>query len=99
MDTITDTFTTLNETFTKAVSSLQAQVLAVHREAAATFAKASELPSWVPAVEAPASVDALVEKAYGAQAERLEADKKFALDLIDVWTPKSGSSRSAKSAK
>ena len=44
MDTITESLTSVNEAYTKAVSALQSQVVAFHRDAAAAVAKASELP-------------------------------------------------------
>jgi hypothetical protein len=98
MDTITESLTSVNEVYTKAVSALQSQVVAFHRDAAAAVAKATELPAW-PTVEPPVSVDELVGSAYDFQVQQLESNKQFVLDLIDAWTPKSGTTRSAKSGK
>ena len=43
------------------------------------------------------SVDAFVAQAFEFQAQRLESDKQFALELLDVWTPKPASrSKTAK---
>lgn len=96
MDTLTETLATVNEAVAKTVNAVQAQLLALHRDAAAAVAKASEsLPSLEPS--APVDLDAFVKSAFEFQAQRLEADKQFALDLIDVWTPKpAGRTRSSK---
>ena len=87
MDTLTESFSTANEAVTKAVTAMQSQVVAMHRDAAAAVAKVGETPSWLP-VEPLPSVDKLVEQAFEFQAQRLEAGKQFALELLDVWTPK-----------
>jgi hypothetical protein len=99
MDTITESFTSVNDVYTKALSAVQAQVVAFHRDAAAALAKVGELPSWLPTIEPLVSVDDLVGRAYDFQVQQLESSKQFALDLIDAWTPKSGPARSAKSGK
>ena len=98
MDTLTETFSTANEAVTKAVTAIQSQVVAMHRDAAAAVAKVGETPSWLPSIEPLPNVDSLVEQAFEFQAQRLEAGKQFALELLDVWTPKPASARS-KTAK
>ena len=98
MDTLTETFSTANEAVTKAVTAMQSQVVAMHRDAAAAVAKVGETPSWLPSIEPLPSVDSFVEQAFEFQAQRLAAGKQFALELLDVWTPKPASARS-KTAK
>ena len=88
MDSFTETIATINEGTLKAIGTFQEQMLAFNRDVAAAFARV-ELPSWVPTPEPAAvdtNVDDLVKQAYSFQAQRVEADKKFALDLIDIWT-------------
>ena len=88
MDSFTETIATINEGTLKAIGTLQEQMLAFNRDVAAAFARV-ELPSWVPTPDPAAvdtNVDDLVKQAYSFQAQRVEADKKFALDLIDIWT-------------
>jgi hypothetical protein len=87
MDTLTETISTINETTLKAISTLQEQLLAFNREVAAAFAKV-ELPSWLPAAEPTTNVplDELTKQAFDFQAQRVAADKQFALDLVDIWT-------------
>ena len=87
MDTLTETFSTINDATAKAITTFQEQVLAYHREVAAAFGR-FELPSWIPTPEpvGDVRVDDLVKEAYDFQAQRVEADKKFFLDLVDIWT-------------
>jgi hypothetical protein len=88
MDTVTDTLATVNESTLKAIGIIQEQVLAFNRDIAAAFSRV-ELPSWMPTPDPSATdtnVDSFVKQAYEFQAQRVEADKKFALDLIDIWT-------------
>ena len=98
MDTLTESFSTATQAVNKAVTAMQSQVVAMHRDAAAAVAKVGETPSWLPSIEPLPSVDTLVEQAFEFQAQRLEAGKQFALELLDVWTPKPASARS-KTAK
>ena len=49
------------------------------------------MPSWLPSVEPQPSVDTFIAQAFEFQAQRLEADKQFTLELLDVWTPKPAS--------
>ena len=86
MDSLTETFGTINEATLKAISTIQEQVLAFNREVVAAFGKV-ELPSWLPTPEpSDVNVDAFVKQAYEFQAQRVEADKQFALGLVDIWT-------------
>jgi hypothetical protein len=89
VDTLTETIATLNETTLKAIGTFQEQVLAFNRDVAAAFGKVAELPSWIPTPEplTDVKVDALVKQVYDFQAQRIEADKQFALGLVDIWTP------------
>ena len=100
MDTLTETFSTLNEATGKAITTFQEQVLAFHREVAAAVGKI-ELPSWVPTPEpaAEVKVDDFVKQAYDFQAQRVEADKKFFLDLVDIWTKAAPKPAPASSSK
>ncbi len=86
METLADTISTINEATLKAIATAQEQVLAFNREVAAALGKV-ELPSWLPAPQ-PADVplDTLTKQAYDFQAQRVAADKQFALDLVDIWT-------------
>jgi len=100
MDTLTETFNTINEATGKAITTFQEQVLAFHREVAAAVGKI-ELPSWVPTPEptADVKVDDFVKQAYDFQAQRVEADKKFFLDLVDIWTNAAPKPAAASSSK
>jgi hypothetical protein len=86
MDTLTDTISTINEATLKAISTFQEQVLAYNRELVAALGKV-ELPAWLPAPQ-PSDVpfDALTKQAFDFQAQRVAADKQFALELVDLWT-------------
>jgi hypothetical protein len=86
MEQLTETISTINEATLKAISTIQEQVLAFNREIVAALAQV-ELPSWLPAPQ-PTDVplDALTEQAFDFQAQRVAADKQFALDLVDIWT-------------
>ena len=86
MDALTETISTINESTLKAIGTLQEQLLAFNREIAAALAKV-ELPSWLPAPE-PTDVPLgdLTKQAFDFQAQRVAADKQFALDLVDIWT-------------
>src|SRR4029079_15949747 len=95
-DSLTETIATINETTLKAIGTFQEQVLAFHRDVAAALGKV-ELPSWLPTAQplADVKVDDLVKEVYGFQAQRVEADKQFALGLVGIWAP---SARRAASA-
>jgi hypothetical protein len=89
MDSFTEAIASFNENTLKAIGTFQEQVLAFNRDFAAALSKI-ELPSWMPAAEVPQSdvkVDDLVKQAYDFQAQRVAADKKFALDLVNIWAP------------
>jgi hypothetical protein len=88
MSTITDTVASVNESTLKALATVQEQILAANREAAALVAKAPAAPSWVPTPEPVVEVDQLVKQVYAFQAKTVEANKSFALALVDAWTPK-----------
>ena len=94
MDTLTESLSTVNEAVTKAVTAMQSQVVALHRDAAAAVAKVGEPPSWLPSVEPLPSVDELVEQAFDFQAQRLEAGKQFALELLECLDAEAGAARS-----
>jgi hypothetical protein len=102
MDTVTETVASFNESALKAMNAFQEQVLAFHREAAAAITSPPELPSWVPTPESlpEVDVDGLVEQTYDFQLQGLQASKAFALQLIDIWTPKTPKAKAtAKSTK
>ena len=86
MDTLTETIATINETTLKAISTFQEQVLAFNRDVAAALGRV-ELPSWLPTPDpsTDVKVDDLVKEVYDFQAQRVEADKQFALGLVDIW--------------
>jgi hypothetical protein len=88
MDTLTESITAANETALKALTSVQEQILAAHRELSARYAKAFDVPGWVPSPTplTDVSVDSFVEQAYEFQAQKLEADKQFAVGLVNAWT-------------
>jgi hypothetical protein len=100
MDSLTEAIATINETTLKAIGSFQEQVLAFNRDLAAVVGKASELPSWVPTPEplTDVKVDDLVKQVYNFQAQRVEADKNFALGLVDIWAPAARKSASASAS-
>jgi hypothetical protein len=86
MDQLTETISTINDATLKAIGTVQESVLAFNREFAAALGKV-ELPSWLPTPE-PSDVplDALMKQAFDFQAQRVAADRQFALDLVDIWT-------------
>ena len=89
MDSLTESIASLNESTLKAIGTFQEQVLNFNREVAAAWSRV-ELPSWLPTPEVPQSdvkVDDLVKQAYDFQAQRVAADKQFALDLVNIWAP------------
>jgi hypothetical protein len=100
MDTLTETFSTINDATAKAITTFQEQVLAFHREVAAALGR-FELPSWVPTPEPTTDVrvDDFVKEAYDFQAQRVQADKKFFLDLVDIWTNANANTSANASAK
>jgi hypothetical protein len=102
MDTLTESITATNETALKALTGVQEQILAVHREVSAAYAKAFDVPAWMPSTTplTDISFDSLVEQAYDFQAQRLEADKQFARGLVNLWTtPAAKTTKSSRSTK
>lgn len=102
MEALTETIASVNETTLKAISTLQDQILSFHRDVSAAYAKAVDVPSWVPSPEplADVKVETLVEQAYDFRAQLVEADKQFALGLVDIWSsPSSKPARATKAAK
>jgi hypothetical protein len=100
VDTLIATVAEINESLSKAAQSVQDQVLATHREAAAALAALPEAPSWLPVRPAPVGdvkLDEIVTRAFDAQIAQLESSRQFALGLVDIWTakPTSRSSRKA----
>jgi hypothetical protein len=85
METLTETISTINDATLKAIGTAQEQLLAFNRDVVAALGKV-ELPSWLPASE-PTNVplDTLAKQAFDFQAQRVAADRQFALDLIDIW--------------
>jgi hypothetical protein len=90
VDTLTETISTINDATLKAIATLQEQVLAFNRQFVEALGKV-EGPSWLPAPQ-PSDVplDALTKQAFDFQAQRVAADKQFALDLVDIWTRSAG---------
>jgi hypothetical protein len=100
MDNLAEAIASFNENTLKAIGSFQEQVLSFNREIAAAWSRV-ELPSWLPTPEVPQSdvkVDDLVKQAYDFQAQRVAADKKFALDLVNIWAPTTAAPRKPASA-
>jgi hypothetical protein len=99
MDSLTETIVSLNESTLKAIGTFQEQVLAFNRDVAAALARI-ELPSWLPTPEpvGDVKVDDFVKQVYEFQAQRVEADKKFALGLVDIWAPAARKPAPASSA-
>ena len=90
MDSLTQTLASINESTLKAIGTVQEQVLAFNRDIAATFGRVvSDLPSWLPTPEpgTDVKVDDFVKQVYEFQAQRVAADKEFALELVDIWSP------------
>ena len=99
MDTVTETIGTINDATGKAIATFQEQVLAFNREVVAALGRI-ELPSWLPTPEpSDVKVDDFVKQAYDFQAQRVEADKKFFLDLVDIWTKAAPKPAAASSSK
>jgi hypothetical protein len=100
MDTLTETIATLNETTLKAIGTFQDQVLTFNRDVAAAIGRV-ELPSWLPTPEPTTDfdVDSFVKQAYDFQAQRVEADKQFALGLVDIWTSSIRKASASSTAK
>jgi len=87
MDTLTETIGSINEAALNAITTLQEQVLAFNREVAAAVGRV-ELPTWLPTPEpvTEMKVDDLVKQAFDYQAQRIAADRQFALGLVEIWT-------------
>jgi hypothetical protein len=100
MDTLTETIASLNESTLKAIGTFQEQVLAFNRDVAAAIGRV-EVPSWLPTPEPTTDfgVDSFVKQAYEFQAQRVEADKQFALGLVDIWTSSIRKASASSTAK
>jgi hypothetical protein len=86
---LTETITTINEATLKAINTVQEQLLAFNRDIVAALGKVElpSLPSWPSATESTGlPLDALTKQAFDFQAQRVAADKQFALDLLDIWS-------------
>jgi hypothetical protein len=97
---LAEAIASFNESTLKAIGTFQEQVLAFNREVASAFSRI-ELPSWMPTTEPPQTdvqVDDLVKQAYDFQAQRVASDKKFALDLVNIWAPAARKPASASTA-
>jgi len=87
MTTITETLASMNQTTIDAMTKAHEQILESHRTAAALVAKAPALPSWLAPLTRPLVTDDVLAQAFDFQIEAIEANKRFALDLAQVWAP------------
>jgi hypothetical protein len=97
MSSTLDAISAANESTLKYVTSVQDRILSAYRDLAASAPKA-DLPSsfagWVPTPE-PEATREVVEETFEFATKLLEANKSFALGLLEVSEPVA----SAKSAK
>jgi hypothetical protein len=90
-----EALSTANETTLNYVTSVQERVLSAYRDLASSV-KAdvpSMIPSWIPTPEAEAT-RGIVEETFAFATKLLEANKAFAIGLLEVSVP-----TDAKSAK
>jgi hypothetical protein len=101
MDTLTETVADVNETVITAITNVQDQILGFQRDLAAAYAKAVDVPAWVPTIEplSEVKVEDLVEQAYDFQSQRIDADKRFLLGLVDTWSTVGKDAEATKGAK
>jgi hypothetical protein len=85
MNNVLEAVASANEAGVAALTSVQERVLDFHREVAATLTK-PEVPSWVPTADPSLAAD-VVEQAFSLGAKIAEANKGFALGVIQAWTP------------
>ena len=87
---ISDTLTSVNRTAIDVLTATQDRVLASNRRAAALVAKAPALPSWLTPFARPVDRD-LLSQTFDVNIQAVDATKRFALALVEVWTPAAGS--------
>jgi hypothetical protein len=88
MTTLTDTVASINETALKVIGTAQARALEAN-QAAADFvhARRTSLPSWLRLPDS-VSPESVVQQGFEFGAKLLEADRTFALGVIDAWSDK-----------
>jgi hypothetical protein len=88
MTTLTDTVATINETTLKVIGTAQARALEANKAAAGFVqARRAALPSWLRLPES-VSPETVVQQGFEFGAKLLEADRTFALGVIEAWSPK-----------
>jgi hypothetical protein len=88
MTTLTDTVTTINEAALKVIGTAQARALEANKAAAGFVqARRSSLPSWMQLPDS-FSPETYVQQGFEFGTKVIEADRKFALSLIEAWSPK-----------
>jgi hypothetical protein len=88
LPTVNDTIADLNEAALKILAAVQAGAVEANR-AAAGFVQARRAapPAWLRVPES-VSPETLVQQGFEFGTKVVEADRTFALDLIEAWTPK-----------
>jgi hypothetical protein len=97
MDTV-EALTAANESTLNIITAVQDQIIDTYKELAPAVQSALQpptLPSWLP-VPGPEDARDVVAKAFEFQTQLLEADKAFALNLLEVWAPKPARASKAK---
>jgi hypothetical protein len=95
MDTL-EAITATNESTLNIITAVQDQILETSKGLAPNVQNALKppaLPSWLP-VTGPQDARDVVAKAFEFQTKLLEADRAFALSLLEVWAPKAASGKS-----
>jgi hypothetical protein len=99
MDTL-EAITAANESTLKMVTAFQDQILDSYKELSPTLQSSlpSTLPAWIPAPE-PQTTREVVEEAFAFRSRLLDANKAFALGLLDVWVPEASVARASTAKK
>jgi hypothetical protein len=96
MDTL-EALVAANESTLKLVTAFQDQIIDSYKELSPAFQSSlpSTLPAWVSAPE-PQTTREVVEEAFSFRGRLLEANKAFALSLLDVWVPETTTATAKK---
>lgn len=86
MTSISDTLLSVNRMAVDAMTATHDRVLASNRRAAALVAKAPALPSWSTPWARPVDKNFLAQM-FDVNLQAMNASKRFALGLVEAWTP------------
>ncbi|HKA03447.1 MAG TPA: hypothetical protein VKD67_03930 [Acidimicrobiales bacterium] len=88
MNTVVDAFATINDATLKFLTGVQERTLEANKSLASLVkAPSASIPSWLTLPDF-GSPQETVKQGYQWRAKVLEANEKFVLELIDLWSPK-----------